>query len=115
MRAISSVGQSWRLITAWSRVQVLDGPPKKCFCRKVEAFFYKKAIQDLKGRPSESEVMNSPWVLGPWMAHQRKASAVRWKLFYRMADRDIKATTLPLPMKAIVCGVDCSFLAVMLH
>ena len=60
------------LITAWSRVQVLDGPPKKCFCRKVEAF-------------------------------------------YRMADRDIKATTLPLPMKAIVCGVDCSFLAVMLH
>ena len=32
-----------------------------------------------------------------------------------MADRDIKATTLPLPMKAIVCGVDCSFLAVMLH
>ena len=29
MRAISSVGQSWRLITAWSRVQVLAGPPKK--------------------------------------------------------------------------------------
>jgi hypothetical protein len=26
------------LITAWSRVQVLDGPPKKSFCRKVEAF-----------------------------------------------------------------------------
>ena len=49
------------------------------------------------------------------VSHQRKASAVRWKLFYRMADRDIKATTLPLPMKAIVCGVDCSFLAVMLH
>ena len=29
MRASSSVGQSWRLITAWSRVQVLAGPPKK--------------------------------------------------------------------------------------
>ena len=27
--ASSSVGQSWRLITAWSRVQVLPGPPKK--------------------------------------------------------------------------------------
>ena len=48
------------LITAWSRVQVLDGPTKKSFCRKVEAFFIKKAMQDLKGRPSESEVMNSP-------------------------------------------------------
>ena len=24
------------------------------------SFFYKKAMQDLKGRPSESEVMNSP-------------------------------------------------------
>ena len=72
-------------------------------------------MQDLKGRPSESEVMNSPWVLGPWMAHQRNAPAVRWKLFYRMADRDIKAMTLPLPMKAIVCGIDCSFLAVMVN
>ena len=29
VRASSSVGQSWRLITAWSRVQVLAGPPKK--------------------------------------------------------------------------------------
>ena len=28
-RASSSVGQSWRLITAWSRVQVLPGPPKQ--------------------------------------------------------------------------------------
>ena len=29
LRASSSAGQSWRLITAWSRVQVLPGPPKK--------------------------------------------------------------------------------------
>ena len=29
IRASSSAGQSWRLITAWSRVQVLPGPPKK--------------------------------------------------------------------------------------
>ena len=28
LRASSSVGQSWRLITAWSRVQVLAGPLK---------------------------------------------------------------------------------------
>ncbi len=27
--ASSSAGQSWRLITAWSRVQVLPGPPKR--------------------------------------------------------------------------------------
>ena len=121
MRAISSVGQSWRLITAWSRVQVLDGPPKKSFCRKVEAFFIKghpgleRTAERERGNEQSSGLFISPWVLGPWMAHQRKASAVRWKLFYRMADRDIKATTLPLPMKANVCGVDCSFLAVMLH
>ena len=35
MGASSSVGQSWRLITAWSRVQVLDGPPQST---KVSAF-----------------------------------------------------------------------------
>ena len=29
MRAISSVGQSYRLITGWSKVRALDGPPKK--------------------------------------------------------------------------------------
>ena len=29
IRASSSAGQSWRLITAWSRVQVLPGPLKK--------------------------------------------------------------------------------------
>ena len=29
LRASSSAGQSWRLITAWSRVQVLPGPPNK--------------------------------------------------------------------------------------
>ena len=29
MRAISSVGQSHRLITGWSKVRALDGPPKQ--------------------------------------------------------------------------------------
>ena len=29
IRASSSAGQSWRLITAWSRVQVLPGPYRK--------------------------------------------------------------------------------------
>ena len=38
MRAISSVGQSWRLITAWSRVQVLAGPTSDEF----------KALSDLR-------------------------------------------------------------------
>ncbi len=33
--ASSSVGQSWRLITAWSRVQVLAGPYKKDTCSGV--------------------------------------------------------------------------------
>ena len=35
MRAISSVGQSWRLITAWSRVQVLDGPPYSSYSNPI--------------------------------------------------------------------------------
>ena len=35
LRASSSAGQSWRLITAWSRVQVLPGPPQST---KVSAF-----------------------------------------------------------------------------
>ena len=42
------------LITAWSRVQVLDGPSKKCFCRKAEAFLW-WAIQDLNPGPSGYE------------------------------------------------------------
>ena len=47
LRAISSVGQSWRLITAWSRVQVLDGPPKKECPLYGGTFFIQEAIQDL--------------------------------------------------------------------
>src|SRR5699024_328380 len=34
-RASSSVGQSWRLITAWSRVQVLAGPPTQTAHRRT--------------------------------------------------------------------------------
>ena len=40
MRASSSVGQSWRLITAWSRVQILPGPPKKDAQTLVCASFF---------------------------------------------------------------------------
>ena len=55
MRAISSVGQSWRLITAWSRVQVLDGLfIKKSFHLTAEAFLW-WAIQDLNPGPSGYE------------------------------------------------------------
>ena len=46
MRAISSVGQSWRLITAWSRVQVLAGPYNKKGTR-MGVFFASQASQDL--------------------------------------------------------------------
>ena len=38
LRASSSAGQSWRLITAWSRVQVLPGPPNVCFQLRLGTF-----------------------------------------------------------------------------
>ena len=40
IRASSSAGQSWRLITAWSRVQVLPGPPKKHEGFGLRAFLF---------------------------------------------------------------------------
>ena len=45
MRASSSVGQSWRLITAWSRVQVLAGPPQKSSDFRLRIFCL-VAVQD---------------------------------------------------------------------
>jgi hypothetical protein len=38
--AISSVGQSYRLITGWSGVQVPDGPPKKRRFSKEDRRFF---------------------------------------------------------------------------
>ena len=48
LRAISSVGQSWRLITAWSRVQVLDGPPIKNAPAYGRGTFYSKGHPGLE-------------------------------------------------------------------
>ena len=50
MRAISSVGQSWRLITAWSRVQVLDGPPYSSYSNPIlyeKGFGYVFCLQEV--------------------------------------------------------------------
>lgn len=50
MRAISSVGQSWRLITAWSRVQVLDGPPYSSYSNLIlyeKGFGYVFCLQEV--------------------------------------------------------------------
>ncbi len=42
MRAISSVGQSYRLITGWSGVRVPDGPPAATPLPQTELAAYEK-------------------------------------------------------------------------
>ena len=40
-RTISSVGQSHRLITGWSKVRALDGPPRK---KHAQACFFQRSV-----------------------------------------------------------------------
>ena len=50
MGASSSVGQSWRLITAWSRVQVLAGPPYSSYSNPIlyeKGFGYVFCLQQI--------------------------------------------------------------------
>ena len=70
LRASSSAGQSWRLITAWSRVQVLPGPYKKrhpfgcLFCILGQAGLEQGGSDNAVGRVSNqpSRLLLSPRV-----------------------------------------------------
>ena len=57
MGASSSVGQSWRLITAWSRVQVLAGPPYSSYSNPIlyeKGFGYVFVYRKFCGRTPQS-------------------------------------------------------------
>ncbi len=49
-RAISSVGQSYRLITGWSGVRVPDGPPTSKLSEHFKTVFGKGFIAIIIGR-----------------------------------------------------------------
>ena len=85
LRASSSAGQSWRLITAWSRVQVLPGPYKKrhpfgcLFCILGQAGLEQGGSDNAVGRVSNqpSRLLLSPRVPTTRNVYQERVLPIR--------------------------------------